>query len=503
MTEPFWGEQLANPNQNPDLSRRQFMKAAGLVSGVAGGAGLGLFGYAAGTDPSTYLGWENEEGAIQSFNRKRFEVDEPPYEIVAGTSRPDARVEQLFERRARFRRAWRTVREGGEFEEPLKSYYESHPEIFELDRLNVEEIMPALRADREEYGRRFLLADAWSNAMGAVQPRPVSGPPDEWDFPRPRYDGTVPQPLNMKDPQKTADLIKKVSHQFGSTLVGITRLNPDWVYGYPISRRGFSNLDEPLQVPDHWEYAIVVGVPMSWDPLYANPPFGTSNDAYSRARIVATRVAAFINALGYPARTHTPGTSYDLMVPPIAIDAGLGQQGRHSIVITPELGCNFRPAVITTNIPMATDKPIDFGVDDFCKTCKICAEQCPSGSITMGDKIDIRGYRRWEINSASCNNMWNSTLGPMGCRICVTVCPYTRKANWLHKAALKVTANDPTRISDAALTGLQERLYEMPDPQSYYIPSLGGENASYREPPWWLKAEDFIDFDSGESDAGV
>ncbi len=494
---------MNDSTSDTSLSRRQFMKAAGLVSGVAGGAGLGLFGYAAGEDPNTYLGWQNQEGAVQTFNRKRFEVDEPTYEIIGPTSRPDARVEQLFERRGRFMRAWRSVREGGEFEEPLKSYYEEHPEVLELDRVNMEEILPALRADREEYGDRFLLAEAWSNAMGAVQPRPVSSPPDEWDFPSRRRDGSLPQPMRMKDPAKTAKLIKKVSHQFGSTLVGITRLNPDWVYGYPISRRGFANLEEPLEIPDHWEYAIVVGAPMSWDPLYANPTYGTSNDAYSRARIIATRVAAFINTLGYPARTHTPGTSYDLMVPPIAIDAGLGQQGRHSIVITPELGCNFRPAVITTNIPMATDKPIDFGVDDFCKTCKICAEQCPSGSITMGDKIETRGYRRWEINAASCNNMWNSTLGSMGCRICVAACPYTRKANWLHKTALHVTANDPTGISDHVLTGLQERFYELPDPQSYYIPSLGGENASYRDPPWWLKAEDFIDMEAEVNNADL
>ena len=78
-----------------------------------------------------------EEGAVQSFNRKRFEVDDPPYEIIGQTSRPDARVEQLFERRGRFMRAWGTVREGGEFEEPLKSYYEAHPEVLELDRINV------------------------------------------------------------------------------------------------------------------------------------------------------------------------------------------------------------------------------------------------------------------------------------------------------------------------------------------------------------------------------
>lgn len=494
---------MSESEPDKGLSRRQFMKAAGLVSGVAGGAGLGMFGYAAGKDPNTYLGWQNEEGAVQTFNRKRFAVDEPTYEVVGATSRPDARVEQLFERRGRFRREWRTVKDGSEFTEPLRSYYEEHPEILELDRIEMEEIYPAQRADREQYGDRFVLAEAWSSAMGAVSPRPVSGPPEESDFPRPRRGGRVPQPKKMKDPAKTAELIKKVSHQFGSALVGITRLNPDWVYGYPISRRGFENTEEPLQIPDHWQFAIVVGAPMSWDPLYANPTFGTSNDAYSRSRIIATRVAAFIKMLGYPARTHIPGTSYDLMVPPIAIDAGLGQQGRHSIVITPELGCNFRPAVITTNLPMATDSPIDFGVNDFCRTCRICAEQCPSGAITLGDQTEVRGYRRWQVNAPKCANMWTSTLGPMGCRLCVAVCPYSRKANWLHRTALNVTANDPTGISDRMLTVLQERFYEMPDPQSYYIPSLGGENASYREPPWWLRAEEFIDFEAEVNDADL
>ena len=129
--------------------------------------------------------------------------------------------------------------------------------------------------------------------------------------------------MKMKSPEKTSKLIKQIAHQLGSTLVGIAKLNPDWVYLYPMRGRGFEP-DKPIDIPDHWQYAVVVGTPMSWDPMYANPNFGTSNDAYSRSRIVAFRVASFIKQLGYAARPHTPGTSYDLMVPPIAIDAGLG-----------------------------------------------------------------------------------------------------------------------------------------------------------------------------------
>jgi len=78
------------------------------------------------------------------------------------------------------------------------------------------------------------------------------------------------------------------------------------------------------------------------------------------------------------------------------------------------------------------------------------------------------------------------------------VCPYTRKANWLHRTALNVLLHDPTGLSDRMLAGMQEILYPGKDPRKYYMPSLGGENASYRDVPWWLKTEDFIEFPDDE-----
>ena len=44
------------------------------------------------------------------------------------------------------------------------------------------------------------------------------------------------------------------------------------------------------------------------------------------------------------------------MTPPIAVDAGQGQQGRFVYTITPELGSNNRSAVVATNFPMAIDQ---------------------------------------------------------------------------------------------------------------------------------------------------
>lgn len=474
------------------FDRRQFLKAAGVASAAIGTAGLGFFGYEAGKDPQSYTGCEGFQGAAQDFNRARFSVDVPPYEKIGQTRRVDARVEVIFSRTSRLMQQWNSEKGLNGLDPLLQFFYREHPGSLEEELRLRREIFPRRREDSLKFSDQFILAEAWSRAMGSVWPEGIKDPPEIADFPRGRGYGEPEEPYPMKSSEKTANLIKQMAYQFGTVLVGITRLNPDWVYQYPMRGRGLDP-DTPLDVPKHWEYAIVVGTPMSWDPFYANPNYGTSHDAYAKSRIVAYRLVSFIRQLGYAARPHTPGTEYDLLVPPVAIDAGLGEQGRHGVLITPELGSNFRPAVVTTNLPLKPDKPIAFGVKTFCKTCKICAEQCPSGAITFGEMEEVRGYRRWRINVPKCYNFWFSSLGNIGCRICMAVCPYSRKSNWLHKTALKLTANDPTHLSHSVMTGMQKWFYPGPNVGDYFIPSMGGKNASYRKPPWWLRTEDFIE----------
>jgi len=485
---------MKDSKKNNNLNRREFLKISGAASAIVGSTGLGLFGYQSGKDPYSYTGEESFQGAVENFDRQKYAVDSPTYEKVGPTERIDARTEVIFARFPNLMRSWDEKKGLESLDDNLQEFYKKHPDKLKEDLYARSEIFPKQREDNHKYREQFILAEAWSSAMGAVWPDGLSEPPEQSDFPKPDRSGKQVKQLKLKSPEKTAKLIKQMSYQFGSALVGITKLKPEWIYKYPMRNRGL-DLDTPLEIPKHWEYAIVVGTPMSWDPLYANPNYGTSFDAYSKSRIVVYRLVEFIKQLGYAARPHTPGTEYDLMVPPIAIDAGLGEQGRHGVLITPELGSNIRPAVVTTNIPMATDKPIDFGVQDFCASCKICAENCPSAAIPTEDKVEVRGYIRYAIDTSKCHNFWYSNLGNIGCRLCVAVCPYTRKSNWLHRMAIDVTANDPTGLSHNVLTEMQKRFYPGPDTQDYYIPSMGGKNESYREPPWWLKSEDFIEFE--------
>jgi len=298
-------------------------------------------------------------------------------------------------------------------------------------------------------------------------------------------------PLVPRSPELAAELIKKVAHHYGATLVGVCRLNPGWVYDVNVTggERG------AFEVPEHWRYAIAIGVPQEWDQVLSNPAHGTSYDGYARAAVASGRLTAFLRALGYPARAHHPPGTYDLIVPPILVDAGIGQQGRHGFVISPETGANFRAAVVTTSFPMAVDKPIDFGVEDFCNHCKICAEQCPSGSISMADSnegMNHRGYRHWQINSTTCYNFWESAMGPRGCRLCIATCPYSRKNNWVHEMVRRASTTDPTGQVDKAMTWMQKKAFDAPGPEAY-LPPPDGRFAGYRPAPEWLELENWFD----------
>ena len=484
------------------IDRRKFIKSAGLAGGALSLVGVAGAGYSAGADKDSYTGYgRTAYGEDQFFNRKPFFVDKPTY-IKEGKAVRITAVEDIFKRNGELSRlmfsrdgrepAWKPADGIEALPSHLQSYYRDNPGA-------LEEFMKAMqkgreqRANWEKYRDKYFIADAWSTAhsspmrgRGSFPPEP-RGRPEESDF-----RGVNDTRLKFKSPNHASELIKKISYSFGASLVGIAKVKKEWVYQG--SLRGVGR--EDYEVPSHWKYAIVIAVPHEWDSMYANPTYGTSYDAYSRLRFIAGKMEAFIRELGYSSRSHVPPTSYDLVMPPLAIDAGLGEQGRNGILVSPELGANTRLAAITTDIPLEADRPIDIGVSRFCEKCKICADECTSGAIAFTDKAEtvVRGYRRWKIDQNKCFTIWNSvaTSHARGCRVCLSVCPYSRKNNWVHDFAREADPRDPTGLVASGLLAMQKKFFNYPGGQEY-LPPPDGSNSTFGEAPEWLRTEEWFE----------
>jgi NAD-dependent dihydropyrimidine dehydrogenase PreA subunit len=111
-------------------------------------------------------------------------------------------------------------------------------------------------------------------------------------------------------------------------------------------------------------------------------------------------------------------------MPQVVLDAGLGEVSRMGIILNPFLGCNFKSACVLTNMELETDGYVDFGLQEYCGRCTLCAEQCPARAITKGPKTLYNGYYTWKLNSKLCSDF--DVLNKEGCVCgrCTKVCPW-------------------------------------------------------------------------------
>jgi len=154
-----------------------------------------------------------------------------------------------------------------------------------------------------------------------------------------------------------------------------------------------------------------------------------TNKQYLRAAWISIVLAKYIRSIGYSARAHIDA-NYQAVLPPIAADAGLGELGRIGVLITENFGPRVRLGLVTTDLPLAIDEPITFGVQDFCDRCKKCADNCPAQAIPKGKKIIELGTEKWVINRERCFQYWNH-IGT-DCAVCIRVCPYSKPNNLFH-----------------------------------------------------------------------
>lgn len=110
-----------------------------------------------------------------------------------------------------------------------------------------------------------------------------------------------------------------------------------------------------------------------------------------------------------------------------AVKSGLGWQGKHSNVISKEIGSWFFIANIITNY----DFDYNDIVKDYCGTCTACIDACPTEAIVQPYVVDANkciSYLTIE-NKEEIDNQFKGKFENwiFGCDICQDVCPWNKK----------------------------------------------------------------------------
>jgi hypothetical protein len=178
----------------------------------------------------------------------------------------------------------------------------------------------------------------------------------------------------MMRPGEATERIKGYTKHLGADLVGIARLDPLWTYSHKgtIYREMWDHGDADWsewgrEINLKHTYAIVFAEEMERELIGASPHtpvFVESMRNYAKGAFITTQLAAYIANLGYSA-TANHVQHYDLVLPPLAADAGLGEVGRIGYLMTKEFGPRIRLSAVTTDLPLVPDKPVDIGVENF------------------------------------------------------------------------------------------------------------------------------------------
>ncbi len=235
-----------------------------------------------------------------------------------------------------------------------------------------------------------------------------------WNDLVPLRDGPLgPHRVEVTDLAAMNDDIKRRGRELGAADVGMTALRPEFIeLGVDLPHKNviavicYEDYGKALESPDAVDLEAM--------------------RTYARCADVATELARQIREdLGYPAVAHHNG-SFQIQAIPVFYQVGFGELGRHGSLIHPELGSNFRPGFVTTDLPFAYDQPREFGVQDYCMNCNLCRNNCP-GDAVPDDYILTEGIKRWLIDTDKCYPI--SRFRESYCHICVDVCPYIYKEN--------------------------------------------------------------------------
>ena len=124
-----------------------------------------------------------------------------------------------------------------------------------------------------------------------------------------------------------------------------------------------------------------------------------------------------------------------VMEKPLAAQAGFGWQGKHTNLVSTELGSWLFLGVIYSSLELAADP----AHQDRCGTCRACLDICPTDAFPVPYQLDARrcisyltiehkGHIDLEFRKAMGNRIY-------GCDDCLAVCPWNKFAEVAQESA--------------------------------------------------------------------
>jgi len=219
-----------------------------------------------------------------------------------------------------------------------------------------------------------------------------------------------------------SDAIRALAYHLGADLVGLCEI-PRYAW--------YSHRPDGTETTPYHKYAVVMLIDQGYDTME-----GASGDdwisgcqsmrGYLRGAEIAGVMANFIRRKGVSARAQTNADS-DVLQIPLVLLAGLGELSRiGELVLNPFVGPRFKSVVLTTNLELVPDQPIDFGLQEFCEGCLKCARECPVNAIPFGDKVMFNGYEIWKPDVERCTSYRVNNPKGSACGRCMKTCPLNK-----------------------------------------------------------------------------
>ncbi|MCJ7820744.1 MAG: tRNA epoxyqueuosine(34) reductase QueG [Bacteroidales bacterium] len=170
------------------------------------------------------------------------------------------------------------------------------------------------------------------------------------------------------------------------------------------------------------------------------------------------KLLAYIKTIESKAEGRPIVDSAPLLEKEWAHEAGMGWQGKHSILINKETGSFFFIGTLLLNLELEYDSPFK---GEYCRECRLCIDSCPTGAINNNRTIDAR---------KCIANLTIENRGPIpeeiiprlggrvyGCDKCQEVCPWNKhaKSNLAPEFAINEEVAGMSRDDWQFLTGEQ------------------------------------------------